>query len=160
MGRIDSLFGANRLTFRGEQVSGAKRPGANRSSGRNDPDSSKPSRHSPRDYKLFFRNIVCFFSNALYLFVCCLYINALQAAQYDCNKSVYEATKLSTLVKATVHKQVVRVTGTRIPDPLFPHLVPPAIMVWIFVWKYIFEPFIHILQHFVLQLSRSTNFCF
>jgi hypothetical protein len=28
--------------------------------------------------------------------------------------------------------------------PLFPHLVPPAIMVWIFVWKYIFEPFIHI----------------
>ena len=44
--------------------------------------------------------------------------------------------------------------------PLFPHLVPPAIMVWIFVWKYNFEPFIHILQHFVLQLSRSTNFCF
>ena len=44
--------------------------------------------------------------------------------------------------------------------PLFPHLVPPAIMVWIFVWKYIFEPFIHILQHFVLQISRSTNFCF
>jgi hypothetical protein len=50
------------------------------------------------------------------------------------------------------------ITGTRIPNPLFPHLVPPAIMVWIFVWKYIFEPFIHILQHFVLQLSRSTNF--
>ena len=53
-------------------------------------------------------------------------------------------------------------TGTRIPNPpLFPHLVPPAIMVWIFVWKYIFEPFIHILQHFVLQLlltfvSRSS----
>ena len=44
--------------------------------------------------------------------------------------------------------------------PLFPRLVPPAIMVWILVWKYIFEPFIHILQHFVLQLSRSTNFCF
>ena len=44
--------------------------------------------------------------------------------------------------------------------PLFPHLVPPTIMVWILVWKYIFEPFIHILQHFVLQLSRSTNFCF
>jgi len=44
--------------------------------------------------------------------------------------------------------------------PFFPHLVPPAIMVWIFVWKYIFELFIHILQHFVLQLSRSTNFCF
>jgi hypothetical protein len=51
-------------------------------------------------------------------------------------------------------------TGTRIPDPLFPHLVPPAIMVGIYVWKYIFGPFIHILQHFVLQLSRSTNFCF
>jgi hypothetical protein len=30
----------------------------------------------------------------------------------------------------------------------FPHLVPPAIMVWILIWKYIFEPFIHILQHF------------
>ena len=47
-------------------------------------------------------------------------------------------------------------TGTRIPDPppFFPHLVPPAIMVWIFVWKYIFEPFIHILQHFVIELSR------
>jgi hypothetical protein len=44
--------------------------------------------------------------------------------------------------------------------PLFPYLVPPTIMVWIFVWKYIFEPFIHILQHFVLQLSRSTNFWF
>jgi hypothetical protein len=41
--------------------------------------------------------------------------------------------------------------------PLFPHLVPPAIMVWIFVWKYVFEPFIHILQHFVLQLSRSNK---
>ena len=26
--------------------------------------------------------------------------------------------------------------------------------------EYIFEPFIHILQHFVLQLSRSTNVCF
>ena len=51
-------------------------------------------------------------------------------------------------------------TGTQIPDPLFPHSVPPAIMVWILVWKYIFEPFIHILQHFVLQLSRSTSFCF
>ena len=44
--------------------------------------------------------------------------------------------------------------------PLFPHLVPPAIMVWIFVWKYIFEPFIHMLQHFMLQLSRSNNFSF
>jgi hypothetical protein len=41
--------------------------------------------------------------------------------------------------------------------PLFPHLVPPAIMVWIFVWKYIFEPFIHMLQHFMLQLSRGFN---
>jgi hypothetical protein len=39
--------------------------------------------------------------------------------------------------------------------PLFPHLAPPAIMVWIFVWKYIFEPFIH-----MLQLSRSNNFSF
>ena len=39
--------------------------------------------------------------------------------------------------------------------PVFPHLIPPAIMVWIFVWKYIFEPFIH-----MLQLSRSNNFSF
>jgi hypothetical protein len=53
---------------------------------------------------------------------------------------------------------VIRPTGTWNPDPLFPHLVPPAIMVWIFVWKYIFEPFIHMLQHFMLQLSRSNNF--
>ena len=44
--------------------------------------------------------------------------------------------------------------------PFFPHFIPPTIMVGIVVWKYIFEPFIHILQHFVLQLSRSTNFCF
>ena len=59
--------------------------------------------------------------------------------------------------------KVGKITGTRIPDPpfsSFADLVLPAIMVWIFVWKYIFEPFIHILQHFVLQLSRSTNFCF
>jgi hypothetical protein len=41
--------------------------------------------------------------------------------------------------------------------PLFPHLVPPAIMVWIFVGKYIFEPFIHILQHIVLHLSHSVK---
>jgi hypothetical protein len=34
-------------------------------------------------------------------------------------------------------------TGTRIPDPFFPHLVPPAIMVWIFVWKYICEPLLN-----------------
>jgi hypothetical protein len=57
-------------------------------------------------------------------------------------------------------KHAMLYAGTWIPDPLLPHLVPPAIMVWIFVWEYIFEPFIHILQHFVLQLSRSTNFCF
>jgi hypothetical protein len=51
----------------------------------------------------------------------------------------------------TCYLQLHNTTG---PPPLFfPHLVPPAIMVWIFVWKYIFEPFIHILQHFVLQLS-------
>ena len=54
----------------------------------------------------------------------------------------------------TCYLQLHNTTGTRIPDPpFFPHLVHPAIMVWIFVWKYIFEPFIHILQHFVLQLS-------
>jgi hypothetical protein len=41
-------------------------------------DTSNPSRLSPCDYKLFFRNIVCFFSNALYPFVCSLYINTLQ----------------------------------------------------------------------------------
>jgi hypothetical protein len=59
------------------------------------------------------------------------------------------------LVETSEHfLRAILITGTRIPDPPFPHLVPPAIMVWIFVWKYIFEPFIHILQHFVLQLSR------
>jgi hypothetical protein len=42
--------------------------------------------------------------------------------------------------------------------PLFPHLVLPTIMVWIFVWKCIFEPFIHILQHFVLQLQFQSAF--
>ena len=66
---------------------------------------------------------------------------------------------VSTFTKMYANKGNNKPTGTRIPDPpLFPHLVPPAIMIWIFVWKYIFEPFIHILQHFVLQLSRSTNF--
>jgi hypothetical protein len=49
---------------------------------------------------------------------------------------------------------LVRAQALEFRTPLFPHLIPPAIMVWIF------EPFIHILQHFVLQLSRSTNFCF
>ena len=42
--------------------------------------------------------------------------------------------------------------------PVFPHLVPPASMVWIFVWKYIFEPFIHILQHFVFILDDTSIF--
>jgi hypothetical protein len=41
--------------------------------------------------------------------------------------------------------------------PLFPHLVPPAIMVWIFVWKYIFEPFIHILQR-LAGIRTKTSF--
>jgi hypothetical protein len=40
-------------------------------------------------------------------------------------------------------------TGTRIPDRLLPHFFSSAIKVWIFVWKYIVEPFIHILQHLV-----------
>ena len=53
-----------------------------------------------------------------------------------------------------------RPQALEVRTPLFPHLVPPAIMVWIFVWKYIFEPFIHMLQHFMLQLSRSNNFSF
>jgi hypothetical protein len=49
------------------------------------------------------------------------------------------------------------ITGTRIPDPPFPHLVPPAIMVWIFVWKYIFEPFIHILKLFkIISYARRV----
>ena len=73
-------------------------------------------------------------------------------------KMLYE--NLTFEIPPLSRRAVVFCTGTRIPDPLFPHLVPPVIMVWIFVWKYIFEPFIHILQHFVLQLSRSTNFCF
>ena len=61
---------------------------------------------------------------------------------------------------AIIAEMILEPQALEFRTPLFPHLVPPAIMVWIFVWKYIFEPFIHILQHFVLQLSRSTNFCF
>ena len=49
--------------------------------------------------------------------------------------------------------------GSPFRTPLFPHLVPPTIMVWIFVWKYIFEPFIHILQHFVLLTFVSRSSC-
>ena len=55
---------------------------------------------------------------------------------------------------ATIAEMILEPQALEFRTPLFPHLVPPAIMVWIF------EPFIHILQHFVLQLSRSTNFCF
>jgi hypothetical protein len=55
---------------------------------------------------------------------------------------------------------LIKPQALEVRTPRFPHLVPPAIMVWIFVWKYIFEPFIHMLQHLMLQLSRSNNFCF
>jgi hypothetical protein len=44
--------------------------------------------------------------------------------------------------------------------PLFPHLVPPAIMVWIFVWKYIFEPFIHMLRGGLWFFVSFANFFF
>jgi hypothetical protein len=50
-----------------------------------------------------------------------------------------------------MHYVKVKAQALEFRTPLFPHLVPPAIMVWIFVWKYIFEPFIHILQHFVFK---------
>ena len=50
-------------------------------------------------------------------------------------------------------------TGTRIPDPPF-FLIWSLPRLWYGSLSGIFEPFIHILQHFVLQLSRSTNFCF
>ena len=53
-----------------------------------------------------------------------------------------------------------RPTGTRIPDPPFSSFGPSRDYGMHLCWKYIFKPFIHILQHFVLQLSRSTNFCF
>ena len=108
-----------------------------------------PSRGSkPRSSKLevVFKRIFCFkFCTEIYsTFVTLLDICVARCFIYmylSCNDSIYpQALEFRT--------------------PLFPHLVPPAIMVWIFVWKYIFEPFIHILQHFVLQLSRSTNFCF
>ena len=72
------------------------------------------------------------------------------------NAACGEATHTNFIVFGLIQPGI-EPTGTRIPP--FPHLVPPTIMVWIFVWKYIFEPFIHIL-HFVIQLSRSTNFCF
>jgi hypothetical protein len=73
--------------------------------------------------------------------------------------SILSTARLSYHNMTTLHR-----VGTPHPQalefrtPLFPHLVPPAIMEWIFFWKYIFEPLIHILQHFVLQLSRSTNY--
>jgi hypothetical protein len=46
----------------------------------------------------------------------------------------------------TLFCQMQKAQALEFRTPLFPHLVPPAIMVWIFVWKYIFEPFIHIFQ--------------
>ena len=39
--------------------------------------------------------------------------------------------------------------------PLFPHLVPPAIMVWIFVWKYIFN--LHSLLRNYLKLFGEDS---
>ena len=55
--------------------------------------------------------------------------------------------KLSLLMRVTIQ----HVTRTRYKpqalefrSPLFPHLVPPTIMAWILVWKYIFETFIHL----------------
>jgi hypothetical protein len=68
------------------------------------------------------------------------------------------AEKCKTLGINGLHIKLRAQSGTQALEyriTLFPHLVLPAIMVWIFVWKYIIEPFIHILQHFVLQLSRS-----
>ena len=51
--------------------------------------------------------------------------------------------------------------GTRIPDPPFSSFGPfRDYGMDLCLEVYIFEPFIHILQHFVLQLSHSTNFCF
>jgi hypothetical protein len=46
---------------------------------------------------------------------------------------------------ATIAEMILEPQALEFRTPLFPHLVPPAIMVWILVWKYIFEPFIHIL---------------
>jgi hypothetical protein len=57
-------------------------------------------------------------------------------------------------------KHTYKTTGTRIPDTPFSSFGPSRDYGMDLVWKNIFEPFIHILQHFVLQLSRSTNFCF
>ena len=42
-----------------------------------------------------------------------------------------------------IPRWLLRTQALEFRTPLFSHLVPPAIMVWIFVWKYIFEPFIH-----------------
>ena len=77
-----------------------------------------------------------------------------------CNCEMQNSNKSPDPLLDYRSKRSVRHGHSNSGPPFFPHLVPPAIMVWIFVWKYIFEPFIHILQHFVLQLSRSTNFCF
>ena len=43
-------------------------------------DTSNPSRLSPSDYKLFFRNNVCFFSNSYVAYILMLY----KQVQYEC----------------------------------------------------------------------------
>jgi hypothetical protein len=54
------------------------------------------------------------------------------------NISCYNSLVLLTFVSRSSHRH------SNSGPPFFPHLVPPAIMVWISVWKYIFEPCIHI----------------
>ena len=108
-----------------------------------------PRCHDCRNFSKFIMNKACNFQcKVTYIKITNTLISVLR------RKSLKESRDLF------VHNSLYFHRHSNSGPPFFSHLVPPAIMVWIFVWKYIFEPFIHILQHFVLQLSRSTNFCF
>ena len=96
---------------------------------------------------------ICLSYTPLVVFIC-IYTHLINDMKLESSQFIYYP-KQAELLFAWVEAQALKFRTS-----LFPHLVPPAIMVWILVWRYIFEPFVHILQHFVLQLSRSTKFCF
>ena len=68
------------------------------------------------------------------------------------------------MIKVEVGFQSFSSQALEFRTPLFPHLVPPAIMVWIFVWKYIFEPFLGpaavLLKKKPIRSHQINNFMF
>ena len=124
------------------------------------------------DYMIFLRIKCCTLLNGVFF----VFFNILFRFQFrDCEGNTLQLYCVPNSEKSHSYMSIERLTSlTRIiwstgthrhsnSGPPFSSFGPSrdyGIMVWIFVWKYIFEPFIHILQHFVLQLSRSTNFCF